>query len=188
MVRDRWTLSPTPGIISVGSEGTLSMARVIAIGASHGGVEALRAVVGRLPADFPAPILVALHIGAEESILPSILEDSGALSASHAYNGERLRPGHIYVAPPDRHLIVVDGRAGLSHGPRENWVRPAIDPLFRSLAEAHGPEAVGVVLTGRLNDGTAGLFEIKRWSSGKRATIRTTAVWCRPREPRRRGV
>src|SRR5215831_9029071 len=96
--------------------GTLYMARVVALGASHGGVEALRVVVSHLPRDFPAPVLVALHVGAEESLLPSILEDAGPLSASHALDAERLRPGHIFIAPPDKHLIVVDGRTELSRG------------------------------------------------------------------------
>lgn len=138
------------------------MSSLVSIGASQGGVDALRTIAAGLPVNFPAPILVVLHTGAERSILPSLLMDAGPLPAQHAKNGARIAPGNIYVAPPDRHLIAVDGSIELSHGPRENWARPAIDPTFRSVAEAFGPEAIGVVLTGGLNDGTAGLFEIKR--------------------------
>jgi two-component system chemotaxis response regulator CheB len=138
------------------------MPRIIAIGASEGGVHALRALIGGLPADFPAPVLAVLHVGTSQSLMPSILNDLGGISASHARNGERLRPSHVFVAPPDHHLLVSDGRLELSSGPRENWVRPAVDPLFRTAAESYGPDTVGVVLTGRLNDGTSGLYEIKR--------------------------
>lgn len=137
------------------------MAQIFAIGASQGGVQVLRTIVAALPSDFPAPILVVIHTG-QDSQLPSVLADAGKLPATHAIHGESYGPGHIYIAPPDRHMLVVDGRLELSHGPRENWARPAIDPLFRSVAETFGPEAAGLVLTGRLNDGTSGLYEIKR--------------------------
>ncbi|MBV9330215.1 MAG: chemotaxis protein CheB, partial [Alphaproteobacteria bacterium] len=138
------------------------MPRIVVIGASQGGVEALHGLVERLPGDFAAPILVVIHVGAGPSILPSILNDIGRLNASHVKNGDAIRPGHIHVAPPDHHLIVVDGRLELSRGPRENWTRPAIDPLFRSAAEAYGADVIGVILSGGMNDGTAGLYEIKR--------------------------
>ena len=138
------------------------MPKIIAIGASQGGVQVLQTIVSGLPSDFPASVLVVLHIGAEPSMLPSILSAAGSLPVCHATHLQTIQPGHIYIAPPDRHLLVADGRLELSHGPRENYVRPAIDPLFRSVAEHYGSDAVGVVLTGRLNDGTAGLFEIKR--------------------------
>lgn len=138
------------------------MARIVAIGASQGGVEALHALLPKLPADFPAAILIVVHVGAGPSMLPFILNDAGTLPASHPTDGETIEPGHIYVAPADHHLVVSDGRMELSRGPRENWTRPAIDPLFRSVAESYGAGAIGVVLTGRLNDGTAGLYEIKR--------------------------
>jgi two-component system chemotaxis response regulator CheB len=139
------------------------MGRIVAIGASQGGVHALRTLVAGLPPDFPAPILVVQHIGATESILPSLLNDIGSLDAAFARHRETMIEGRIYVAPPDYHMLVVDGRIDLTHGPRENWARPAIDPLFRSVAQYYGPDAIGVVLSGRLNDGTSGLFEIKRW-------------------------
>src|SRR5215469_11668330 len=138
------------------------MAGVVAIGASQGGVDALRELVAALPQSFKTPVLVVLHIGSSRSILPGILSDLDDISASHASDGERIRNGHIYVAPPDHHMLVSDGHIRLSRGPRENWARPAIDPLFRSVANAFGADAIGVVLTGNLNDGTSGLYEIKR--------------------------
>lgn len=135
---------------------------VIVIGASAGGVEALEALVRGLPADLPAALCVVLHIGDRPSKAPLILDKAGALPAAHARDGERLRPGRIFVAPPDYHMMVdVSGRLRLSRGPRENGTRPAVDPLFRSAANAFGPKVVGVVLSGALNDGTAGLSAIK---------------------------
>jgi two-component system chemotaxis response regulator CheB len=147
------------------------MARIVAIGASQGGIQALRALIGGLPPDFQAPILVVQHIGATESILPSLLNDVGALDAAFALDREPLAAGRIYVAPPDHHMLVHDGHIDLTHGPRENFARPAVDPLFRSAASCYGPDAIAVVLSGRLNDGTAGLFEIKR--AGGIALVRT---------------
>jgi len=138
------------------------MARIVAIGTSQGGVQALRVLVGGLPEDFPAPVLTVQHIGAQ-SLLPVILNNIGSLAAAFALENEPLIAGRIYVAPSDYHMLVNDGRIELTRGPRENWARPAVDPLFRSAALFYGPDAIGVVLSGRLNDGTAGLFEIKRF-------------------------
>lgn len=138
------------------------MPKIIAIGASQGGVQVLQKIASGLPPDFAGSLLIVLHIGAEQSMLPAILTAAGPLPARPARNGEAIEPGTIYVAPPDRHLLVHDGHLQLSHGPRENYVRPAVDPLFRSVAEYSGSDAIGVVLTGRLNDGTSGLFEIKQ--------------------------
>jgi two-component system, chemotaxis family, protein-glutamate methylesterase/glutaminase len=139
------------------------MARsVIAIGASAGGVTALRFLAAALPVTFSATILVVLHIGANRSELPTLLNSAGPLPAKHGEDGETVLPGHIYVAPPDRHMIIAEGRLQLSRGPKENCARPAIDPLFRSVAHSYGSDAVGVILTGNLNDGALGLFEIKR--------------------------
>ncbi|WP_426124272.1 chemotaxis protein CheB [Pararhizobium sp. PWRC1-1] len=135
---------------------------VVAIGASAGGVGALRSLVSELPASFSASILIVLHIGAHRSELPAILTASGPIPAKHAQDGEKIAPGQIYLAPPDRHMIVNNGSIRLLRGPKENCARPAVDPLFRSVAESYGPAAVGVILTGNLNDGTAGLYEIKR--------------------------
>jgi two-component system chemotaxis response regulator CheB len=139
-----------------------AMDRIVVIGASQGGVHALRDLAAKLPPAFPAPILIVLHVGGGQSILPSILNDAGPLPAEHVLDKTPLEPGRIYVAPPDRHLLVVDHATVTSRGPRENWARPAIDPLFRSAAEVFGRKVIGVVLTGNLNDGTPGLYEIKR--------------------------
>jgi two-component system chemotaxis response regulator CheB len=138
------------------------MIKLVVIGASQGGVIPLQTIVKGLPRDFRLPVLIVLHTGPTRSLLPSIFNDLGGLPASHARNGELLEPGHVYVAPPDFHMLVGKDRIELSHGPRENWARPAIDPLFRTAAESYGPEVVGIVLSGRLNDGTIGLYEIKR--------------------------
>ncbi|MBV1713125.1 MAG: chemotaxis protein CheB [Desulfomicrobium sp.] len=122
----------------------------------------MRSLVAALPHTFSAPLLIVLHIGALRSELPTLLNSAGYLPAKHAEEGDIILPGHIYVAPPDRHMILADGRIRLLRGPKENCARPAIDPLFRSVAENYGVDAVGVILTGNLNDGTLGLFEIKR--------------------------
>lgn len=136
-------------------------AGVIAIGASAGGVEALRAVVTGLPAELPAVVLVVLHIPRQApSALPGILSRSGPLPAVAARHGMLARPGTIYVAPADRHLLIRDGHLELSVGPTENGHRPAIDPLFRSAALAYGAGAIGVVLSGSRDDGAAGLTAI----------------------------
>ena len=135
---------------------------VVVVGASAGGVAALRRLAAGLPAGFQAPVLVVLHVGAHRSELPALLSAAGPLPAKHANDGEIARSGQIYIAPPDHHMMIVAGRIRLTRGPRENFARPAIDPLFRSAAEGFGPGAVGVILTGKLNDGTVGLFEIKR--------------------------
>ena len=134
---------------------------VIAVGASAGGVEALRALVGGLPADYPGAVLVVLHLPRDApSALHLILDRSGPLPATTAVDGEQIRPGRVYVAENDHHLIIIDGHIRLSHGPAENGHRPAIDPLFRSVARAYGPRAVGVVLSGTRDDGAAGLAGI----------------------------
>jgi two-component system, chemotaxis family, protein-glutamate methylesterase/glutaminase len=131
--------------------------RVIGIAASAGGVEALRCVVAALPAGLPAAICVVLHIPATgRSLLAPILTRDGAMPAVLAEHGQALRPGTIYVAPADRHLLVQGRQIELSRGPKENGVRPAADPLFRSLARSWGARAVAVVLSGALDDGSAG--------------------------------
>jgi two-component system chemotaxis response regulator CheB len=136
---------------------------LIVVGASAGGVEALMQLARDLPADLPAAVCVVLHIPPDAaSALPQILTRVGQLPALHPQDGAALEPGRIYIAPPDLHLLVARGRLHTVHGPRENRSRPAVDPLFRSAARAYGPRVVGVVLTGALDDGTAGLLAIKR--------------------------
>jgi two-component system chemotaxis response regulator CheB len=139
------------------------MNHVVVIGASAGGVKALTALAPTLPADFPAALVVVLHIGAHHSILPDLLTRAGPLPATHVRDNEPVEPARIYVAPPDRHVLLSDGRLRLNRNAKEHHSRPAIDPLFRSAALAYGPGAIGVVLTGRLDDGTAGLQAIKAY-------------------------
>ncbi|MEV6597472.1 chemotaxis protein CheB [Actinoplanes sp. NPDC051346] len=134
---------------------------VVAVGASAGGVEALRALVAGLPADYPGAVLVVLHVPRDSpSALPAILTRSGPLPAVSATDGDELRHGRVYVAPNDHHLLVLDGRIRLTRGPAENGHRPAVDPLFRSVARAYAQRAVGVVLSGSRDDGAAGLASI----------------------------
>jgi two-component system chemotaxis response regulator CheB len=136
---------------------------VIAVGASAGGLQGLRAIAAGLPADLPATVLVVLHVAATgTSVLPQILGRVSRLEVLRGEDGLELAPGRMVVAPPDHHLVVEDGCARLSRGPRENGHRPAIDTLMRSVAAAYGPAAAGVILSGTRDDGTLGLAEIKR--------------------------
>jgi two-component system chemotaxis response regulator CheB len=136
---------------------------IIVVGASAGGIEALRLLVGSLPADLPASLFIVLHTSPEApSMLADIFDRFGRLPVVTPNDGERIRPGTIYVAPPDRHLLVEPNRVRVTRGPKENRFRPAIDPLFRSAAQTYGPRVVGVILTGYLDDGTAGLWTVKK--------------------------
>ncbi len=136
---------------------------IIVAGASMGGVESFRKLAGQLPAHFPGTVFLVLHTSPEgPGRLPAILARAGPLPAARAEHDRPYQPGHIYVAPPDRHLLLRDGRMLLSRGPKENRTRPAIDPLFRSAAVACGSRVVGVLLSGYLDDGVAGLAAIKR--------------------------
>lgn len=135
---------------------------LICVGTSAGGVSALSELVKALPGDLPAAVLVVLHLAPEHmSVLPRILSTAGRLPAHHATDGETLQQGQIYVAPPDRHLLVESGRLRVQAGARENGCRPAVDPLFRTAAWAYGPRVIGVLLTGALDDGSAGLVAVK---------------------------
>jgi two-component system chemotaxis response regulator CheB len=135
---------------------------IIVIGASAGGIQALTTLVTGLPRDFPASLLVVVHIPPYAiSRLPEILSRSGPLPAAHARHGEAIEPGRIYIAPPDRHLLVRAGWIELSRGPRENHCRPAIDPLFRTAARVYGARVIGIILSGALYDGSMGLLAIK---------------------------
>jgi two-component system chemotaxis response regulator CheB len=136
---------------------------IVVAGGSAGSIEVLAEFVGGLPPDFPGSIFVVVHVpGSVTSTLPRILNRSGPLPARHPRDGESIEPGRIYVAPPDCHLHVSDGHVRLTRGPKENGHRPAVDPLFRTAALGYGPRVVGIVLSGNLNDGTAGLWRIKQ--------------------------
>jgi len=148
---------------SARKEGRCAHRDFVGIGGSLGAVDALRQLCRELPADLPAAILVVVHTHAGG---PNYLADSigsaSALPVGTASDGEPVRPGRVYVAPADHHMLLMDGVVRLGRGPRENTARPAIDPLFRSLGVCCGPRAVGVILTGTLNDGAAGLSDLKR--------------------------
>ena len=139
------------------SHAEVAVTRVLLIGASAGGIEPLTGIVERLPADLPAPVLVVVHIPPDaESRLPEILQRHSPLRVRHAVDGEPLQDGRIFVAPPDRHLMVEDGVVRVVRGPRENRHRPAIDTLFSTAAQAHGRGVIAVILSGASGDGVEG--------------------------------
>jgi two-component system chemotaxis response regulator CheB len=136
---------------------------IIVVGASAGGVEALISLVTGLPPDLPAAIFVVLHMPPwARSELPKILSSNGPLPARLAGDNQPFVSGQIYIAPPDHHLLLEKGCTLLWRGPRENRARPAINSLFRSAAGAYGSRVTGVVLSGALDDGSAGLWWIRR--------------------------
>ncbi|MDQ6759792.1 MAG: chemotaxis protein CheB [Acidobacteriota bacterium] len=136
---------------------------IIVIGASAGGVAALQTLVAGFPADLPAAVFIVLHSGAgSKTQLPAILSRAGSLPVTLAMDSAPIEHGNIYVAKPDVHLILEQGHMHLQSGPRENFQRPAINPLFRSAAIAYGERVAGVLLTGLGDDGVPGLWEVKR--------------------------
>ena len=137
---------------------------IIVIGASAGGVNALQILVSLLPANIASAVFVVMHTSPDgPGLMPQILNTAGPLLASFGQDGEQFQMGRIYVAPPDHHLLIeAPGTIRVTRGPKENRFRPAIDPLFRSAALAFGARVAGVILTGKLDDGTAGLAAVKR--------------------------
>jgi two-component system chemotaxis response regulator CheB len=137
---------------------------IIVIGASAGGFDALKELAAALPTDLDASIFIVWHMAPDvRGMLPRVLNRNGNLFAAHAVDGEPIRRGRIYVAPPDHHLVLEENRMRLTRGPRENRFRPAIDPLFRSAAYIFRSRVIGVVLSGALDDGSAGLWTIKKY-------------------------
>ncbi|WP_205514610.1 chemotaxis protein CheB [Longitalea arenae] len=135
---------------------------IIVIGASAGGFDAIKEVVARLPADLNAAVFIVWHLSPETTgILPDVLNKLNTLPTANARDWEDIKMGHIYVAPPDRHMLLEADHIRVTKGPKENRFRPAVDPLFRSAAYVFGPRVIGVVLSGALDDGTAGLWTIK---------------------------
>jgi two-component system chemotaxis response regulator CheB len=136
---------------------------IIVIGASAGGIGPIRTILRGLPREFTGSLFVVIHTSpSSPGVLDVIFNAAGPLTAVVAEDGERIVPGRVYVAPPDRHLLIEPGRIRLTRGPKENRFRPAVDPLFRSAAQTYGPRVVGVILSGGLDDGTAGLSTVKR--------------------------
>jgi len=138
---------------------------IVVIGTSAGRVTALKKIVSGLPGDFPGSIFIVIHIGIGmngHSNLDSILQNAGRLPVRFPKDGESVDKGTIYIAPPDRHMLLSEGHLHVCPGPKVNFHRPAINPLFRSAAEVYRSRKAGVILTGMLDDGTAGLAAVKR--------------------------
>ena len=137
--------------------------KVIVIGGSQGAVEGILKLAPELPSDIPAAIFVVIHVPTDaDSYLPNLLRRRGTLPVMHPKDGEPIRAGHIYVAPPDFQMTLEPRVVRVQKGPRENRHRPAIDPLFRSAARVFGPRVIAVVLSGNLDDGAAGLLAVRK--------------------------
>lgn len=135
---------------------------IIVMGGSTGGFEAFKKIIQNLPPDLDAAIFIVWHMSPDlRGILPEVLNKLNTIKASNAYDNEPIVTNHIYVAPPDHHMLIEYGRIRVTHGPKENRFRPAIDPLFRSAAYVYGNRVIGVILSGGLDDGTAGLWRVK---------------------------
>ncbi|HUR67128.1 MAG TPA: chemotaxis protein CheB, partial [Chitinophagaceae bacterium] len=137
---------------------------LICIGASAGGVNAVMEIVAQLPPKLNAAVFILLHISTTtiSELLVERMRRQSALDCSVAKDKEHIIAGHIYIAPADVHLLVKDGQVIYGHGPHENRFRPSIDVLFRSAAVAYGERTIGIILTGYLNDGTIGMWNIKQ--------------------------
>ncbi|WP_221393243.1 chemotaxis protein CheB [Dyadobacter sp. NIV53] len=136
---------------------------IVVIGSSAGGVNALKEIAASLPVNFNASVFIVQHISADSiSMLPEILSYKGKLTTVHPADGETIQRGYIYIAPPDRHMLIEGDRILIKKGPKENRFRPSVDALFRSAAYNFGSRVIGVVLTGMLDDGTSGMWSIKR--------------------------
>jgi two-component system chemotaxis response regulator CheB len=143
---------------------TMERRNIIVVGASAGGLEAIRRFVAGFPPDTDVSILIVWHIAPNVTgILPRVLNKDRGLFATHAVDGERLETRRVYIAPPDHHLVVERDVLRVSKGPKENRFRPAIDPLFRSAALVYGPRVIGIILSGALSDGSAGLWAVKNF-------------------------
>ncbi|MEC5406108.1 chemotaxis protein CheB [Paraburkholderia sp. MPAMCS5] len=134
---------------------------IVVIGASRGALPVLRMLVSNLPPDLKATLCIVMHIGRHRSVLPELLSRWGPLRATHPVHGEAVQSGRIYVAPPDRHMILRGGLVRLLDTATENFARPAADPLFRSAAVEYQARVIGVVLSGDLDDGAAGLASVR---------------------------
>jgi two-component system, chemotaxis family, protein-glutamate methylesterase/glutaminase len=135
---------------------------IVVLGASAGGFEAIKKIVAGLPADFDASLFIVWHMSPDvRGILPEVLNKLGKLPAAHAMDREPIKSRRIYVAPPDCHLLLEDGYVRITKGPKEHRFRPAVDPLFRSAAYRYGARVIGIILSGALDDGTAGLWAVK---------------------------
>jgi two-component system chemotaxis response regulator CheB len=163
------------------------MSAVVVVGASAGGVEALTQLARRIPRDLDAAVFVVLHVAAATpSALPHILTRHGAMRAEHARDGEPILPGRMYVAPPDRHVIIGKDTVGVRLAPKVNGHRPAIDPTFISAARAWGTRAAGVILSGTLDDGAVGLAAIE--SAGGLTVVQSDALFPAMPESARHAV
>jgi len=136
---------------------------IIVIGASAGGFDAVEKLAAMFPPDLQAAVFVTVHLAERsEGVLPELLTRAGPLPAIHPWEDTPIQMGRVYVAPPDHHLILTPTSVHVGHGPRENLQRPCINTMFRSAAAAHGPRVIGALLTGLLDDGAAGLWEIQQ--------------------------
>lgn len=158
---DRSPLPTSPPGESQGESDPVRTRDIVVVGASAGGVEALSVLMSGLPPNLPASVFVVLHLMGGRSMLAPILSRCGPLPTTAALDHERIARSHVYVSPPDVHMVLENSHIRLTHGAREKGCRPAIDPLFRSAAAVYGPRVIGVVLSGLLHDGSEGLSAIK---------------------------